>query len=471
MSQLPARRPSRTTVRTLQTSTPWVDALAQRLLPYDAGNQEAPDQRARPTILVGLVLMFILFGIIGTWAALVPLAAGAIAPGRVISESSSKAIQHLEGGIVKEILVHEGDKVTAGQPLVRLDSTSAESRNEQVRNQYIAAKATEARLIAERDGKSSITFDPKLLADENTDPKVKEALDTQRRLFSSRKASLDGQISVLNQKIAQSNEEVRGLREQADAATQQIDLLNQETDVVQGLLKNGNATKPRLLGLQRQSAQLLGQRGQAEAMESRANQSMQESRIAILNLKNDALNTVVKDLKDTQVQLATLEEQGRASADIARRIEITAPIAGTVTALAVHTVGGVVAPGATLMTLVPSGDRLIVEAHVAPQDIDVVHEGLTAQVRITAFKSRYLHPIKGKVINVSADRFDEPRTGESYYLARIEIPQAELDTLGHDVSLTPGMGAETLIVTGKRTMLSYIMQPIRESFGHAFHDQ
>ncbi len=477
MSQLPKISPgarpvsaSRQTARAMQKSVSWVDTLSHRLLPYNPDEQDLPDQRARPMIMVGIGLMVVLFGIVGLWAAFVPLATGAIAQGRIISESASKTIQHLEGGIVKEILVKEGQKVAEGEVLIRLENVSAESRNEQIRNQYIAAKATEARLLAERDGAATITFDPALTSREATDPQVKDAMDAQRRLFATRKASVDGQISVLNQRIAQSDQEVAGLREQASAASQQIGLLNQEINVVEGLLASGNATKPRLLALQRQQAQLSGQRGQALAMASRAGQNIQESKIAMLNLKNEMLNNVIKELKETQVQLAALDEQARASADVVRRVDITAPIAGTVTGLAVHTVGGVVQPGATVLTLVPANDRLIVEARVAPQDIDIVHPGLIAQVRLTALKSRYMRPVEGKVITISADRFEDNRSGESFYVARIEIPQEEMAALG-DAKLTPGMGADTLIVTGRRTMLSYIVQPIRDSFGHSFHDQ
>ncbi len=429
-----------------------------------------PDQRARPTILIGMLVMFILFGVVGLWAALAPLSTGAIAQGRVISESSSKAIQHLEGGIVKEILVKEGSVVKEGQILVKLENVSAKSRNEQVRALYTNAKAVEGRLLSERDSKSSVTFDPQLIALEATDPKVKDILDTQRRLFETRRSTLEGQISVYNQRAAQSGEEIAGLKEQANAASEQIRLLEQEIKVVEGLLAAGNATKPRLLSLQRQQAQLQGQRGQALALASRAGQSVQEAKISIINAKNTQLDAVVKELKETQSQLAQLDEQSRASADIVRRVDITAPLAGTVTGLTVHTVGGVVQPGATVMTLVPANDRLIVEARVLPQDVDVVHNGLKAQVRITAFKSRYLKPVEGTVINVSADRFDDQRTLESYYTARIEIPAESLQKLG-DVKLTPGMGAEVLIVTGSRTMLSYIIQPIRDSFSHSFRDQ
>jgi HlyD family type I secretion membrane fusion protein len=471
-----ARTRGRKEVALLRTTTHWLDAIAAKLLPYDAGNHLAPDQRARPTILVGLILMIVLFGVIGLWAAIVPLQSGAIAPGRVMSEGNRKEIQHLEGGIIKEILVKDGDTVTAGQVLVRMDATNAKARSEQVLGQYLAAKATESRLIAERDGKSSITFPEEYLKQENANPKVKDALDTQRRLFTTRRDALNGQISVLNEKAAQSGEEIRGLREQIAADNTQIGLLGQEIATVQGLLASGNALRPRLLALQRQEADLTGRKGESESQISRAAQGANESKIAILNLKNDFLNKVATELKDTQVQLSSLEEQARSTSDIARRVELTAPSDGVITGLAIHTIGGVVSPGEVLMYLIPSNEQLIVEAHVSPQDVDVVHAGLLAQVRLTAFKSRYLHPVQGRVITVSADRVDDKNVAaesgqSSYYIARIEIPQSELTALGKNIKLTSGMPADVLIVTGHRTMLSYIMRPIRESFGHAFHDQ
>ena len=460
----------RATVKRLQQATGWVDRWAQKLLPYDPAALDSPEQRARPTILLGLGLMVFLFGFIFLWAALVPLQSGAVAPGRIVVDSNRKEIQHLEGGIVKEILVREGDTVAAGQLLIRLDNTSSQARNDLLRSQYIAARASEARLLAERDNKESITFPAELTQLEAGDQQVKENLDSQRRLFETRRESLNGQIDVLNQKVAQSGSEIAGLRDQANSASRQIGLLNEEITVVQGLLAKGNALKPRLLALERQSADLIGQRGQAQAMISRANQTINEAKITSINLKTEFLNSVVSELKETQTQIATLTEQLRSAGDVARRVDIAAPIAGIVTGLKVHTLGGVVKPGDTLLTLVPQDDRLIVEARVNPQDIDVVHEGLTAQVRLTAFKARYLRPAKGTVTTVSADRFDDQRTGEGYYLARISIPQSELQDIG-DLKLTPGMPAETLIVTGRRTMLSYLVRPIRESFGRAFREQ
>lgn len=460
----------RKTVARLKQATNKIDQWSVKLLPYDPTGT-APEQRARPMILLGLAIMAFLFGFLFLWAALVPLASGAVAQARIVVDSNRKEIQHLEGGIVKDILVKEGQDVKAGDVLIRLDNTTAQARSDLIRGQYLAAKATEARLLAERDGEAAVVFPDELVTIEATDKQAQENMDAQRRLFKTRKEALEGQIDVLNQKIAQSGSEVAGLREQANAASTQIKFLDEEISTVQGLLAKGNALKPRLLALERQRADLLGQRGQAQAMISRANQTVSEAKINIINLKTDFQNKVVAELKETQVQLSSLTEQGKSSTDVARRVEIRSPIDGSVTGLRANTIGGVVKPGDTLMTVIPKNDQLIVEARVSPQDIDVVHAGLTAQVRLTAYKSRYMRPAKGEVITVSADRFDDQRTGEGYYVARIAIPQSELDDLGDNIKLTPGMPAEALIVTGRRTMLSYLVRPIRESFGRAFREQ
>jgi HlyD family secretion protein/epimerase transport system membrane fusion protein len=444
--------------------------MANSLLRHDPSAIDTPEQRAWPMIKLGLTIMIALFSFLFLWGGLVPLSSGAVAQGKVVIDSNRKTIQHLEGGIIKEIAVREGDEVTAGQLLVRLDNTSSQARTDLLRGQYIAAKTMEARLIAERDDSDAIAFPPELARLEKEDAQVRENMDAQRRLFTTRREALEGQVSVLNQKIAQSGDEIRGLREQINASDRQLSLLNEEIDVVRGLLAKGNALKPRLLALERQAAELHGQRGQAQAMVSRANQTINESKINIINARTQFLNTLVQELKETQVEVSNLTEQIRSSQDVERRVDITAPIDGTVTGLQVHTVGGVVRPGDALMSLVPKDDKLIVEAKVNPVDIDVVHAGLKAQVRITAFKVRYLRPLEGTVVNVSADRFEDQRTGEGFFTARIEIPQSELQDLGN-LKLTPGMPAETLIVTGRRTMLSYLVRPIRESFGRAFREQ
>jgi len=461
----------RMSVRHLRSLTGLTDRLADIVLPYDSESTKTPDAMARPLLAMGSWIMIILFGFIGGWAAFVPLDTGAVAPGKVVVDSNSKVIQHLEGGIIKEILVKEGQRVKAGDVLVRLDSTNAEARNEQLRGQWLTAKATEARLLAERDAAANVEFPEEITTLEATDEKIAKGLDAQRRLFKTRRENMQGEESVMRQKIRQSDEEINGLRQQVSSAAQQIALLDEEISVVQQLLSKGNAVKPRLLALQRQAAELQGRRGQAQAMISRANQTISEAKIAIVNQHTEFLNSVVNELKDTQLQLSNLDEQMRSSADIVRRIEITAPIAGQVNGLKIFTIGGVIQPGDTLMSIVPIGEKLVVDARIAPTDIDIVRSGLQANVKISVVDSRRLRPLSGEVVTVSADRFEDQQRGESFYIARVEIPQKELEAKLQGFELTAGMPAEVLIVTGERTMLSYLTRPIRESFGRAFRQE
>jgi HlyD family type I secretion membrane fusion protein len=433
----------------------------------------SPEQSSRAAIRMGMWSIIVLFGICGIWAAVAPLDSAAIAPGKVVLNNNRKSIQHLEGGIVNKLMVREGQVVKKGDILIRLDETAAKARYELVRKQFVTLRAAEARLIAERDNKKEVTFPEDLIVKVKSDATVRESLDSQKRLFEAHRGSVEGKISILMQKIEQFKEDIQGLRSQTASANRQIQLLNQEISAVRSLVVNGNAPKSRLLALERQQADLSGQLGEYRSRISRSEQSIGEAKIEIINVKNTFLNQVIQELKETQVNLSDTEERVRANEDMFKRINILAPIGGTVTALKVHTVGGVIKPGDTLMDIVPSDDKLIVEARVLPQDIDVVHAGLKANVRLSAYKSRTVPPIEGVVMMVSPDRFDDPNQGVSYYEARIEVDKKELDELNQmsNVQLYPGMPADTLIVTGSRTLLSYLFEPIRSSFSKSFREE
>ncbi len=462
--------PRREQVKRLQHASAILDRISQWLVPSAPGGAPTPESMARPMLVRGMWLSVVILGGILLWAAIMPMATGAVAPGKLVVDEGRKDIQHLEGGIVKEILVKEGSRVREGEVLVQLDPTSASARQNLVYGQWMAAKASEARLIAERDGADAVTFPAVLLEKAATDNEVAAAIDAQERLFISRRDAVEGQLSVLGQKMAQSQEEIGGLQQQIASASSQIALLNEEIRTVQQLLQNGNAVRPRLLALERQAAAMIGERGQAQAMISRAKQTINEAKIEKINVQNDFINKVVAELKETQVQLGTLEEQQRASDDIAKRIEITSPIAGQVTGLRIFTKGGVIKPGDTIMSIIPTGDKLTVEARVSPYDIEVVHQGLKAQVRFTGLSARKYRTLEGEVTTVSADRFDDQATGQAFYIAKIEVPASELVEV-EDITLSPGMPVDTLIVTGSRTMLSYLFRPIGESFGKAFRQE
>ena len=389
--------------------------------------------------------------------------------GKVVLDNNKKTIQHLEGGIVDTIFVREGDFVEAGQKLIKLDETTAKARYELLRKQFITTQAQEARLIAERDGLDELVFPDDLIEQESTDATVAEGLDSQRRIFSSRQNSVGGRISILNQQREQLKEEIAGLRSQSTSATRQIGLLNKEIRAIAQLVAERNAPRSRLLSLQRQLAGISGQRGEYRSQISRAQQRIGETEIEINNVKNNFLNEVVAELKETQVALSDLEERIRASQDTFNRINILAPVAGTITDLLVHTEGGVIKPGDKIADIIPADDKLIVEAQVQPQDIDVVRKGLEASVRLSAYKARFVPPITGTVEQVSADRFDDPQMGTSYYKARIVVDGDEIKAL-EEVELYPGMPTDVLIVTGTRTFLSYLFDPIRDSFSKSFRE-
>jgi HlyD family type I secretion membrane fusion protein len=429
----------------------------------------SPLSLARKSVRIGMICILLFFGVLVGWAAIAPLSSAAIAPGEVVVDSNRKTIQHLEGGIVEELLVKEGDDVRAGDALVRLNETQSKARLDLFEGQYYIAKASEARLIAERDGSKKISFPLELVEREEQYPEIAKAMESQRRLFDTRRKSLSGKIKVQRKKIRQYKEEIRGLQSQATSAENQIALLREEISVVKKLLEEGNAVRPRLLALERHVAQLEGERGEDLALISRANQSIAEADLNIINLRNDLMNLVNSELKDTQLQLSDLEERIRSSSDIMDRVVITAPIDGKITGMQFHTIGGVIAPGQPIMDIVPLNDKLIIEAKVKPNDIDAVREGMEARIRLTAYRARKVPTIIGKLIYLSADRFTDEASGLGYFLARIEVNPGEIEQIDH-VELYPGMPADVLIVTGERTVLSYLFDPITDSFYHAFRE-
>lgn len=409
-------------------------------------------------------LFFVAFG---GWAAFAPLKSAAIAPGIVAVESNRKTIKHLEGGIVAEIGVQDGDVVRAGQTLIRLDDTQARVTLGRLRGRTVASRALEARLIAERDGNERITFPESLTAD-GADKANAKTLAGQLNIFKIRGDAVIAQESILKQQSAQLNEEISGLRGLIAAENTQIELIHSEISDVQSLVTKGLAKRPRLLALQRQQAEIEGARSRNIAAVARAKQQIAETRLRVSELKTQKLNQVVEELRATQTELFDLEERIRSAEDVLARTQIVAPLDGTIVGLQIHTPGGVIGPGEALMDLVPSGAAMIIESQVDPNDIDVVHAGLPAQVRLTAFNQRNLSPINGKVLTVSADRLTDERSGVPYFLARVVL----VDDLSQDlaVSLYPGMQAEVMIVTGERTVLDYIFRPLARSLGRAFRE-
>ena len=319
-----------------------------------------------------------------------------------------------------------------------------------------------------RDGAKTLTFLADIYSVEKNS-QVRAAMDGQRRTFNARRDSLASKTALLRERDAQVRTEIRGLRAQIAADDRQLVLIEEELSGIRSLVKRGLVARPRLLALERRAAEIGGNRGRNVAAVVRAQQSIGETRLKIEKLRTERLNEVVRELREVESQLQDLGERRSASSDVLSRTEIRAPIGGTVVGLKVATTGGVIAAGEAIMDIVPTDSRLIVEAKVSPQDIDIVRAGLAAQVRFTALSQRNSVPVDGEVMSVSADRLSDQFTPEGYYLARIGLPAAMQEFLG-DVTLQPGMQAEVMIVTGANTALGYFMKPIAQSFNRAFRE-
>jgi HlyD family secretion protein len=431
---------------------------------------KSPLAMARGIAIAGIATVTLFVGVLGTWSIYAPLESAAMGPGFVEAETNRKTIQHLEGGIVGEILVKDGNLVRAGQTLIRLDDTKPRTTLAALQGQYWDARAREARLIAERDGEETIAWPAKLEA-QQSDPAVAQVLAGQQKIFTTRRDLFRSKREVIEQRIAQVNEEIAGYRAQEKATVERIALITEEIRGVKQLADKGLERKPRLLQLQRELAEIQGRRGELAALIAKAQQTIAESEVQILNQKNDTQNEVATQLRDTQQKIHELAEQMQAASDVLSRIEVKAPQDGIVTDLKVHTRGGVVQAGEPLMDLVPAKDNLIVTVQVRPEDINVVREGLTAHVRLIPYKARRTPQIDGKVIYVSADRLTDKRTDQAYYAAKVRLDAEELAKLEGEVELYPGMPAEAMIKTGESTVALYALAPILDSFHRAFREK
>jgi HlyD family type I secretion membrane fusion protein len=418
----------------------------------------------------GLLIIVLFFGGFGAWAGLAPLASSAVAVGAVRVEGNRKTVQHLEGGIIQELLVKEGDVVQRDQVLVRLDRTAAQSRFETVRHQYDLLKASEARLLAEQAGSDRLIF-PQELQDRRDEPRIATLLGGQERIFATRRQSYRGQNEILKARIDQLRSQAGGLAAQQASAERQLELIRKEQATVADLVRKGLEREPRLLDLQRRAAALEGSRAEAMAEIARVQQTVGETELRILSLNDEQAEKVAAELKDTQADLAKAEEELGAAADVLRRREIRAPLAGTVLGMKYFTPGGVISPGTPILDIVPADDRLLVEAQLSPLDIDVVRPGLLAEIRLSAYKQRRMPILDGRLIQVSADRLVNEKDGSAYYKALIEVDTRELAALEEPVELYPGMPADVMIKVGERTFFDYLTSPIHDSFTRAFHEQ
>lgn len=403
------------------------------------------------------------FGLFGGWAVFAPLESAALAPGVVTVKSYRKTVQHLEGGIVRELRVHDGDRVTAGDVLLVLDNTQARSETEMMRSQLIAARELEARLVAERDGLAEPAAVPDLDA---SDPRVREARDSEARIFQTRRNGLLGEIGIQEKAIRQIEEQIRGFR--AIIASKQTLATSYQEEIVdlRALLAEGYVDKQRLREQERSLARLQAEVVEHQSASARAQVQIGEAELKILQLKKTFATEVAGQLGETRTKIYDLRERLATVQDRDKRTEVLAPESGMVMGMTVHTLGGVVNPGTPLMDIVPANEELIVEAQLSPTDIDRIVVGQLVDIRFSAFKSSATPVIEGQLLQVSADRLTNKETGTAYYLARVALTETGRKTLGN-LALVPGMPAEVLINTGARTLLQYLIQPASNAFARS----
>jgi HlyD family secretion protein len=443
-------------------------ALAGHILPPLVPGLDLSRPRTRGIMLLGTTAIIVFFGSFVVWSAMAPLAEAAVAPGQIRSEGSRRTIQHLEGGIVREILARDGSEVKAGQVLMRLEDAQSSASLETLRVQSWSLRAQDARLESERAGLSDITFPPELLS--VTDPRALEAMTGQRTLFAARQTSLTSQLQVLEARIAQHEATAASAQGQIASQRRQLELIRREEVDVRTLVAQGLERMPRLLGLQRQSASFEGNLQDLYGQIDKANASVNEARSQIRQTRDQRLAEVSTETRDVRTKLNEAVDRLRASQDAATRRDIVAPEDGTILGSKFFNIGAVVRAGEPVMELVPSHDRLVAEVQLSPNDIDVVYPGLEAEVRLPAFKQRLVPYLHGHVTFVASDVTMDDRTRSSHYRVQIVVDHEQLAKLDN-VTLRAGMPVEAQIQTGSRSFFRYIGQPVLDSFHRAFREQ
>jgi HlyD family secretion protein len=423
----------------------------------------------RRHLLIGTAAVFVLTGGIGGWAATTDISGALIAPGSIVVDSNVKKVQHPSGGVVGQLLVHEGSRVSAGDVVVRLDETVQKAGLAIVAKGLDEFSARKARLESERDGAAKVGFPPDLM-DRASEAELGRVLAAEQRLFELRHTARSGQKLQLGQRIVQLREEISGLAAQQDAKVSEIVLIKRELEGVRGLWEKNLVEVTRLIALEREATRLEGERAQLTATMSQARGKIAETELQIIQIDQDLASEVAKEMREIDGRIGEFVERKIAAEDQLKRIDIRAPQDGFVHQLAVHTVGGVIPAGEPLMLIVPTADRLTVEARVAPQDIDQLRIGQAAALRFSAFSQRTTPEINGALSRVSADVTTDQRSGASYYTVRIDIDAAEMARLGN-VRLVPGMPVEAFIKTGDRTVGSYLVKPLHDQVMRAFRER
>jgi HlyD family secretion protein len=441
------------------------EALVQTPLSSSADVIEADLRRH---VRLGYLLLGAASAVVLGWGVVATIASAVVTPGKVVLENSVKRIQHKEGGIVSEVLVKEGDRVRAGALLARIDATVPEANLAVVTNQYEELTARRLRLLAERDGLAAIPA--AALAGAPSTPSFQRILAAETRLMDERRALRAQKKAQLAQQITLSRQEIDGLHSQAVSQAAQRELINGELKGVRQLYDKGLATLPRVNALEREAKRLDGSHGELMASVAQARTKISEIQVQSLQMDSEEMAAIMTELKETDIKLAQLSEQRATGEDELRRLEVRAPTDGQVQNLMVHTRGGVVAAGDTLMLIVPERDELIVEASISPENIDQVAPGQAAKVRFTAFSAANTPVLDARVDRLSSDVQTNERTGQQFYVARLRIRPSNLDPTTR-ARLVAGMPAEVQIPGASRRAISYFLKPLTDQLERTFREE
>lgn len=406
------------------------------------------------------IIAFTFVGLLG-WAALAPLDSAVIANGVVSAEGNRKTIQHLEGGMLRRILVREGQQVKAGQLLFELDPTQANAAAGITRNQYVALKAMEARLIAERDQRPSISFPADLLA-QRSDPLVARALADEQTQFLERRQTISGQVDLMNAQRDQYQSEIDGIDRQTQGLKEQLGFIQDELGDLRKIYDKGLVPRPRLLAMEREQASLSGSIGRLMADRAKAVQGMGETQLKMRQIKQQFFEEVSQSITETRVKLTDVTEKEVVASDAQKRINIVSPVNGTAQNLRFFTEGAVVRPGEPMIDIAPTDEAFVIQAHFAPTDVDNVHPGMLTEVRLPAFHSRKIPILNGKIQSLSRDRLTDPEGKNAYFLGIVRVDIKQLPT-EFRTKVTAGMPAQVVVPTGERTVLQYLFSPLKDT--------
>lgn len=420
-------------------------------------------------LMAGFMLIFALIGGFVLWAALAPIQGAVIAPGTVVVEGKPKTLQHLDGGIVGEILVRDGDKVSAGDVLLRLDPTTLNANRDLLVKRLDEAKAFRARLISERDGKAGIPWQD-IFPEVGRSPELTMIINDQTQLFNTRRSASQGQLAQLQKRLEQSEEQITGFQSQSTANQSQLDIIAKELKGLRELFQDGYVSQTRILTLEREQAGLTGENAALKAEIARTKTVIGETEIEILQVTRSMQEAVLTELRTKESEVSDLREQLISASDQAGRVDVLAPVSGTVHNMTVTTLGGVVTPANPIMDIIPDTDRLIVESQIEPIYVDQIYPGQETTVRLSAFNQRTTPELNGVVKSISANTTIDPVTGFPFYTVKIEIPADEISRL-KGLTLVPGMPAEAFMQTDKRTVVNFLLKPATDQLSRAFREE